>query len=98
MIEKIDFDKLIEKVTKEKCEITISCEPTRTEITIQPWKPYEMKMDIRPPFAGVRDFPAAEVVPVVRCKDCEFWDFGDCYRLELSRPDDFCSYGERKAK
>lgn len=28
MIEKNDFDKLIEKVTKEKCEITISCEPT----------------------------------------------------------------------
>lgn len=42
--------------------------------------------------------PAAEVVPVVRCKDCKFWDFGDCYRLELSRPDDFCSYGERKAE
>ena len=42
--------------------------------------------------------PAAEVVPVVRCKDCKFWDFGDCYRLELSRPDDFCSYGKRKAE
>ena len=40
MIEKIDFDKLIEKATKEQCEITISCEPTRTEITIQPWKPF----------------------------------------------------------
>ena len=85
MIEKIDFDKLIEKATKEQCEITISCEP-------------KMKMDIRPPFAVVRDFSAVDVVPVVRCKDCKFWDFGDCYRLELSRPDDFCSYGERKAK
>lgn len=57
---------------------------------------HKMKMDIRPPFAVVRDFPAADVVPVVRCKDCKFWDFGDCYRLELSRTDDFCSYGERK--
>lgn len=46
----------------------------------------------------VESIPAAEVVPVVRCKDCKFWDFGDCYRLELSRPDDFCSYGERKAE
>lgn len=27
---------------------------------------HEMKMDIRPPFAVVRDFPAAEVVPVRR--------------------------------
>lgn len=46
----------------------------------------------------IAKLPAAEVVPVVRCKDCKFWDFGDCYRLELSRPDDFCSYGERKAE
>ena len=46
----------------------------------------------------VESIPAAEVVPVVRCKDCKFWDLGDCYRLELSRPDDFCSYGERKAE
>ena len=46
----------------------------------------------------VESIPAADVVPVVRCKECKFWDFGDCYRLELSRPDDFCSYGERKAE
>lgn len=50
------------------------------------------------PTQYIEMIPAAEVVPVVRCKDCEFWDFGDCYRLELSRPDDFCSYGERKAE
>lgn len=37
-----------------------------------------------------------EVTEVVRCKDCRYWNNGDCYRLELSRPDDFCSYGERK--
>ena len=46
----------------------------------------------------VESVPAADVDPVVRCKDCKFWDFGDCYRVELSRPDDFCSYGERKAE
>ena len=40
MIENIDFNALIEKATKEKCEITISYEPNRTEITIQPWKPF----------------------------------------------------------
>ena len=37
-----------------------------------------------------------DFVRVVRCKDCKNWDFGDCYRQELTRPDDFCSYGERK--
>ena len=37
-----------------------------------------------------------DAVEVVRCKDCKYWDHGDCYRLELSRPDDFCNYGEVK--
>lgn len=44
----------------------------------------------------IDDCPTVDAVPIVRCKDCKYWDYGDCYRLELSRPDDFCSYGERK--
>lgn len=40
--------------------------------------------------------PAVDAVEVVRCKDCKYWAHGDCYRLELSRPNDFCSYGERR--
>lgn len=40
--------------------------------------------------------PTADVVEVVRCSQCKHWYQGDCYRLELSRPDDYCSYGERK--
>jgi hypothetical protein len=38
----------------------------------------------------------ADFVEVVRCNDCKHWDNGDCYRLELSLPTDFCSYGEGK--
>lgn len=60
--------------------------------------PYDF-MSIAEYFANqIKIKPAADVVPVVKCKDCKFWDFGDCYRLELSRPDDFCSYGKRKAE
>ena len=49
--------------------------------------------------------PAADVAPVVRCKDCKYWqDNNDGYPHEECRwwhgetPDanDFCSYGERK--
>ena len=49
--------------------------------------------------------PAADVVEVVRCKDCKYWveekDFGMfCSHwgstLAESQADDFCSYGERK--
>lgn len=46
----------------------------------------------------LHDMPTEDVTPVVRCKDCKYWDYGDCYRIELSRPDDFCSYGERKGR
>jgi hypothetical protein len=50
--------------------------------------------------------PTADVVEVVRCKDCKYWvedkDFGMfCSHwgstLTESRENDFCSYGERRA-
>lgn len=50
----------------------------------------------------VIDAPAADVAPVVRCKDCKHhYDCGVhfCDRLGMDCPDDsdfFCSYGERK--
>ena len=40
--------------------------------------------------------------PVVRCKECKHLMFSDCYgecgkgHMGIVRPDDFCSYGERK--
>lgn len=50
----------------------------------------------------IRGLPAADVVEVVRCKDCMYcqkdelgrWCFND-YENEL-RDDDFCSHGKRK--
>lgn len=50
----------------------------------------------------VIDAPAADVEPVVRCKDCKHhYDCGIhfCDRLGMDCPNDsdfFCSYGERK--
>ena len=46
--------------------------------------------------------PAADVVEVVRCKDCKHLMFSDMYgecsqaHMGIVRPDDFCSYGERR--
>ena len=42
-----------------------------------------------------------DAVEVVRCKDCKYLMFSDMYGecenlLRIVRPDDFCSYGERK--
>ena len=53
----------------------------------------------------LESLPAADVEPVVRCKDCKYWqDNNDGYPHEECRwghgetPDanDFCSYGEQK--
>ena len=56
----------------------------------------------------LEDTPAADVVEVVRCKDCKWYQNLEivdkvqtrCFNLAgLSRvcnPNDFCSYGERK--
>lgn len=46
-------------------------------------------------------------VPVVRCKDCKHYDLGVCLKIysdgnahpeawQSRKPEDFCSYGERK--
>lgn len=51
--------------------------------------------------------PTADVAPVVHCKNCKHYDMGVCLKIysdgnmhpdawQSRRPDDFCSYGERK--
>ena len=50
--------------------------------------------------------PAADVVEVIRCKDCAYYGgitFGNICRRwsalnvkNCTKPDDFCSYGKRK--
>ena len=41
--------------------------------------------------------PTADVVEVVRCKDCTEWDKEEyeCSHWHGFREDDYCSYGER---
>lgn len=44
------------------------------------------------------EIPAADVAPVVRCKDCKHEFGGSCIicGFQKRKPDGFCSYGERK--
>lgn len=56
----------------------------------------------------VRKAPKVDAVEVVRCKDCKHYRNGICEQIEyimdgyyhgtfeVKRPDDFCSYGEKK--
>lgn len=55
-------------------------------------------------YAEIREMPAADVAPVVRCKDCKHWQRhtgvvdspnGHCFALETcTNGMGFCSYGE----
>ena len=55
----------------------------------------------------IKSAAAADVVAVVRCKECIHYELGACLRIysdgsvskdawQERKPDDFCSYGERK--
>lgn len=56
-------------------------------------------------FRHIRNAPAADVVEVVRCKDCQFWQDNnggyphpECRwgKDETPDADDYCSFGERR--
>lgn len=53
----------------------------------------------RQAYCWAKAMPTVDAVPVVRCKECK-WAGGDfvCYRgvMVQHKPEDFCSYGERK--
>ncbi len=50
----------------------------------------------------IADAPTVDAVEVVRCKDCKYLMFSDCYgecgkdHMWIVSLYDFCSYGERK--
>ena len=53
-------------------------------------------------YEAVQEVPAADVAPVVRCKDCKHLMFSDIYGecrkgyMGIVHPDDFCSRGVPK--
>lgn len=46
----------------------------------------------------VKAMPSADLVPVVRCRDCKYYEGRNWCGLNETDfdPDDFCSYGERR--
>lgn len=50
----------------------------------------------------LKQYEDCGAVEVVHCKECKHLMFSDCYgecraaRMGIVRPDDFCSYGERR--
>ena len=46
--------------------------------------------------------PTVDAVPVVRCKDCKWWETDEVFKCVaydafwVANPDDYCPWGERK--
>lgn len=63
---------------------------------------YDQYYKLVVPLEKIRKMPAADVVPVVRCRKCIHWhDWGACghpdngFDAPPMGPDDFCSKGKR---
>lgn len=59
------------------------------------WGVYVVKM------SAIRELPTADVVEVVRCEDCKYWDnrfdVMVCNLTDgMKGASDYCSYGERR--
>ena len=58
--------------------------------------------DIQDVIYRLRDFPTADVVDVVRCRDCKHlkmkigWGECEIYRWSIPYEDHYCGYGERR--
>ena len=54
----------------------------------------------------IENAPTIDAVEVVRCKECKHWDNEDDAQrcsythngLHWAKPDDYCSYGERRTE
>lgn len=67
----------------------------------------DIKYGIELALQEIKDVPTADVVEVVRCKNCKHFRFldslnmyGKCSQahIRIVKPYGFCSYGERKNK
>lgn len=49
-------------------------------------------------FYLINDWNTRPAPPIGRCGECKNWNGGDCYRQELTKSDDFCSYFEPRER
>lgn len=60
-------------------------------------------IDVDEAIERIANFPAADVVKVVRCRECKYYSFDNGAKwcvlhkgLAMVLPDAFCSYGEKR--
>ena len=103
----IDANEVVKAILAERDKIPRTVPAAPYELVAE--KPYNhgnsMRGGIRKALRCVEQAPTVDAVPVVRCRECKYWqDNNGSYPHDECRwgngetpdPDDFCSYGERK--
>ena len=104
----INESKLIQAIIKERDKIPLTIPCAYYELLdVKPNSDGQsQRAGIRKALRCIAEAPTADVVEVVRCKDCKYWGgitFGNICRRwtglnvkNCTKPNDFCSYGERR--
>ena len=97
MIKYINANELYERVAEWEAQALHMVEVTMNDEDLTEWRKWSAILNERSAFKfDVADFPAADVVEVVRCKECKH-KYG--YKCDYDdRPvgrGDYCSRGER---
>lgn len=76
---------------ERKEAIAVACKGCNKEFPNEPCEPSECYIQ-----QGLFNIAAADVVEVVRCKDCKAQS--ECKFAQYQGNDGFCSYGERRSE
>lgn len=73
-LKEIIFDELLTKAAATKTEITVTIEPDRREISIQPWNPFKYKCPAAPSKTEeLPDRPEPGMEPVLNALGTKLW-------------------------
>lgn len=102
----IDANEVVKAILVERDKIPRTIITAPYELGTE--KPYhagdQMRGGIRKALRCIEQAQTVDAVPVVRCRECKWWQEDDdvehCDNPDgldnYAKPDDFCSYGERK--
>ena len=102
----IDANEVVKNIVAERDKIPRTVPAATYELVAE--KPFNhgnsMRGGIRKALRCIEQAPTIDAVPVVRCRECKWWqeddDVGHCDNPDgldnYAKPEDFCSYGKRK--
>lgn len=96
----IDADVLIKQAVALEAEALEYVAKDEPSLPPERWHIWNAKLNERTLFKyDIVDAPTVDAVPVIRCKDCKYYNGVDHYCVNDGvsvKLDDYCSWGERR--